>query len=1245
MSNDYDQYLYEAATDESDYDQYLYESVDDPESTEVNSSYGGDLIDRLQQGVLNVSADVAGAAGRLLGTDRATENYLRDWAQEQEDTISPESKESYQKFGLGEDDEMSWSGFGQHLASVAGSFGPSMLLGGVGGAALRGAGALAKGAKLSDTANKAATAAGYGGAGSLMIGGSTANEVEEGLKQMNHEQLAQLPMFNELHSTIYESMGGTPDVAKASYDQAKKLYVEQMSNEAGLKGGALGAISMGIGGPLMEKLLRFGAPTIAKGAGAGFANEGLQEAFEEGGQARISNPYLGKENWEGVGERAAEGMLLGGVLGGTVGGVRGAFGEQTKRNPDDKPIVDDQGNQIGWRDQKTGETYSSVDNNLYDDFHPNSQAEMDLARKVINPQQNFDDITRIMNMGMDEVDNEINNLLAAPLKLPSPDKMGHAPIPVEGRIDPTGKFGGPGFDEQTRPSIEGELLPEQPSPSNLLALNVDAIEGELAEHDRQSTLLNLGVKNGLISQEEATQVQNNIDNAIKAIGQQPNYQAYLNRQANNKNLANKAAPKGPFEQKPNQQESNSELPPTETSNFNHGDTVTFKVFGKEKTGTVTGIENDKVVIETTKKDGSPSIVKRKPESLTKNENLDEEPKITNKIEELPKPHWAIIKDGRVLLSGSSFGTSKEYLDNLASKKNAEVFYSDQTFSAPGVRPEILGHTWKQIQDMQNKRDPDKEIKYVMPQDAITAEEIQKEQLPLEETQDAIDTGTTPTTETRTDSIQTETDLTQEFQEETRETAKSSGKVEKVITPNGNEVETQFEVLEADDLIDSSMEGFDQALQPRDRGRDASEIQIRQIANNLDPLRLGSNRNAGDGSPIIGMNDNMVEAGNGRTKAIKKAYQSGKADKYKQYLIDNGQQFGVDASSFNQPVLVRRRTQDVDRAKFAEESNQRSQLGMSPKEQAIQDANKLSDSLVDSLVIDDGLNLTSAKSRDFVTGFLKTIGQTEQSEFVTEDGSPNKKLIDRIKSALFYKAYGNSELITVASENTDNELANVVNTLINIAPGFVRVKNRTNDFDSHINKIADGAEQLIRARRNNQKIKDIINQDALFDDKDNDALMWASYFEDNIRSPKRLEKGLLSVSNTLYNEDSSTADMFGGKPEITNQYLFETAKNEISETRQEQDLFSQGTDGNSNEGRQQTGQQRTETKNTRLQEAKERHQLKKQLDELKKFTIPPETVSVDGEDQTIQHGKADKALEKLAERIKQAMDLRGCLYGN
>jgi hypothetical protein len=115
-----------------------------------------------------------------------------------------------------------------------------------------------------------------------------------------------------------------------------------------------------------------------------------------------------------------------------------------------------------------------------------------------------------------------------------------------------------------------------------------------------------------------------------------------------------------------------------------------------------------------------------------------------------------------------------------------------------------------------------------------------------------------------------------------------------ITPAGREVPVTYAVIEADDLIASQRDegganpAYPQELQPRDRSRGTSDVQINKIAANLDPRLLDQNPNASDGAPIIS-EDGVVESGNGRVLGIRKAFRDGldTAKGYVDYLRSQG----------------------------------------------------------------------------------------------------------------------------------------------------------------------------------------------------------------------------------------------------------------------------------------------------------------------------------------------------------------------
>lgn len=232
-----------------------------------------------------------------------------------------------------------------------------------------------------------------------------------------------------------------------------------------------------------------------------------------------------------------------------------------------------------------------------------------------------------------------------------------------------------------------------------------------------------------------------------------------------------------------------------------------------------------------------------------------------------------------------------------------------------------------------------------------------------------------------------------------------GRANTVKTARGTKVETGFTVLEADQLIVShDRDGnpnpdYPAELQPRDRTRTTSQAWVQKTAKTLDPDSLGRTSRADSGAPIIG-SDRVVESGNGRTMAIIEAYRQGTAEEYRAWLLEEAEHLGLDPErirAMKAPVLVRVRTSDVDRRSFAVEANQDDKLAMTGTEKAKADADRLDMALLSKLG-DEG-DLLAAGNRDFVKGFLASLGDAEAAQYITSTGQPTGALMARICQSL------------------------------------------------------------------------------------------------------------------------------------------------------------------------------------------------------------------------------------------------------
>ena len=239
--------------------------------------------------------------------------------------------------------------------------------------------------------------------------------------------------------------------------------------------------------------------------------------------------------------------------------------------------------------------------------------------------------------------------------------------------------------------------------------------------------------------------------------------------------------------------------------------------------------------------------------------------------------------------------------------------------------------------------------------------------------------------------------------------------------------------------------YPEELQPRQRERVASEMQISDIANKLNPARLGENVMVSDGAPIVG-SDGVVETGNGRTIALKRVYQHNtpKVGEYRQWLLDNADKYGLDAEAVKnakEPVLVRVRQTEVDRIAFTQEGNVPTVAEMSASEIATQDALKLSPKVLFQFVPNDDGRIDTAANRGFVAAFMdEVVPSSERGKLVggkghglTQDG------VRRIRNAVFAKVYGNQLALEKLAEDPDANVRNQINAMVNAAPKLLGIR--------------------------------------------------------------------------------------------------------------------------------------------------------------------------------------------------------------
>ncbi len=400
------------------------------------------------------------------------------------------------------------------------------------------------------------------------------------------------------------------------------------------------------------------------------------------------------------------------------------------------------------------------------------------------------------------------------------------------------------------------------------------------------------------------------------------------------------------------------------------------------------------------------------------------------------------------------------------------------------------------------------------------------------------------------------------------TIQSQEKTEKVYTPGTNrEIEVRHKVVEADSLITSNdangavNPNFPQHLQPRDRSRPTSIAQVHDIASNLNPKLLGENPSTASGAPIVSA-EGVVESGNGRTMAIRKAYEQGKGEAYRKWLSEQGH----DVAGMKNPVLVRERTtpmSDQELLDYTKQSNESTTLTMSPTEQAMVDAK----AVVDLLDQYRGGDINSAANRDFVNRFVTELVPTSErgkmlsaGTGLTQDGQR------RINAALVAAAYDDTFIVDQVFESTESDIKAIGNALTDVAGFWAKMRDMTingqipKDLDITPN-LVEAVHLIQKARVTSTKLAELVAQDDIFSGAvDPVTLDFLSVFYrgdkyTRARGRERVADALNHYAQQAMQQFSGE-NLFGDKPKNNTQLRGETLDRlDQQEADKQQDIFA------------------------------------------------------------------------------------------
>ena len=368
-------------------------------------------------------------------------------------------------------------------------------------------------------------------------------------------------------------------------------------------------------------------------------------------------------------------------------------------------------------------------------------------------------------------------------------------------------------------------------------------------------------------------------------------------------------------------------------------------------------------------------------------------------------------------------------------------------------------------------------------------------------------------------------------EKEKDAPKAGASWEAVTPTTGTKTRGKYHLIESHELVTSDKSEYDQSLQPRDRGRQASKEQIASIAASHQAQRTGDAATTDLGAPIV--NDkNHVLSGNGRTMA-RRVLPEGKESDYRHYLMENADKFGISKEqiqSMKQPTLVRK-IEDyggLTPQTLAEESNKSQVLGMSTAEKASSDARLLHSTpgLLDSFQPSEDGDILAASNRPFLNAFIKASGSA--AELTHGSGYNNAELSKRVKNAVLASVLGpeNRELITSLTERAEElGVARVASGVMSVAPGLAKLQGTPHDISPMLSKAMT---DLVRIRTSGEKVHDFLSQENLFGDPQRTAASDMLLMQlAEAKSAKAVAEPLAKYCQLAKNQDTTTDDMFGG----------------------------------------------------------------------------------------------------------------------
>ena len=404
----------------------------------------------------------------------------------------------------------------------------------------------------------------------------------------------------------------------------------------------------------------------------------------------------------------------------------------------------------------------------------------------------------------------------------------------------------------------------------------------------------------------------------------------------------------------------------------------------------------------------------------------------------------------------------------------------------------------------------------------------------------------------------------------------TGKTTAIVTDSGEEIPVRYRLVEAESLVTSNNAktflknpAYPKSLQPRDRERANMQQQIVEMTSRLRPEDLAESRSANLGAPVVRA-DGVVLNGNGRAIAITRAllgntFRDSTGKGYRAFLKEHAKEFGFKpkaVSKMRAPMLVREITAGLTKEQVEAVTTSTtggSRLGAS--EQAKQDAEKITLEDLSRYEENERGDLTTAANRGFVAGILYHVsGKNDVNAYTDAKGQVNADGIQRVKRALFQKAYGDDHLLSRMSESTDDDTRNITNGLTIAAPYIARANEKMARGTAHGYKIgetiADAVKRYNHLHDIGQSVEGYLDQQAMFAEHEDSPEMREvlRVLNENRRSGKRIAQFVRRVGEIAEEQGNPNeiSLMEGGEP-LPLHDVIRSAKEDLQEAPGQQSL--------------------------------------------------------------------------------------------